>query len=62
MACSMARSARFSPEARPVPISARPCSPMMVFTSAKSTLMYPWYWMRSRDALHRVEQHLVGLA
>ena len=49
------------PAARPVPISARPCSAMMVRTSAKSTLTRPWHGDEVGDALHGVEQHLVGL-
>ena len=47
MAASAARRARFSPDARPVPIMAVPLMPMTVCTSAKSTFMTPWLTIRS---------------
>ena len=40
-ACSAAMRARSTPDAVAVPIMALPCSLMMVFTSLKSTLMWP---------------------
>ena len=40
-ACSAAMRARSTPDAVAVPIMALPCSPMMVLTSLKSTLMWP---------------------
>ena len=47
IAASAAASARFSPEASPVPIIALPISRMTVRTSAKSRLMRPSLTMRS---------------
>ena len=41
MASSAARTARFSPRAEPIPMSAEPASVMMLFTSAKSKLIKP---------------------
>ena len=47
MAASAARSARFSPEASPVPIIALPISRITVRTSAKSRLIRPCFTIRS---------------
>ena len=47
MAACIASTARRSPEERPVPMSAMPCSAMMVRTSAKSTFTRPCTVMRS---------------
>ena len=47
MARSAACLARFSPVARPMPMTAEPASDMMVRTSAKSTLIRPGVVMRS---------------
>ena len=56
IAARAASTARSSPRAVPVPISATPISFMIVRTSAKSRLMSPWIVMRSeipRTALKR---------
>ena len=61
IAISAAATARSSPRAEPIPISAEPASDITDFTSAKSRLIRPGRGDQSvmpRDAL---EQHLVGL-
>ena len=47
MAAVAASWARFSPLARPIPISAVPASCIMLFTSAKSALTIPWVVIKS---------------
>ena len=47
IAASAAASARFSPDASPVPIIALPISRMIARTSAKSRLMSPSFTIRS---------------
>ena len=47
MACRAASTARFSPDARPMPISADPASFMIARTSAKSRLIRPGMVMMS---------------
>ncbi|MNN51840.1 hypothetical protein D3C81_1665010 [compost metagenome] len=47
MALRAASAARFSPVARPIPISAEPRSVIIVFTSAKSRLIRPGTAIRS---------------
>ena len=58
MACWDAKTARSSPLAVPVPITASPMFFMTVSTSAKSRLINPWTLMRSEmplDAWCRIE-------
>ena len=47
MAACAASTARWSPSAKPMPISAEPASLMIAFTSAKSTLIRPGMVMMS---------------
>ena len=62
MAISAALSARPSPRAAPMPMSAVPAPDMIPFTSAKSTLMRPGVVIRSVMPCTPLSKHLVGTA
>ena len=54
-----ASMARFSPRARPMPISAEPASFMIARTSAKSRLIRPGHGDHVADALDALAQDVV---
>ena len=60
MARSAACFARFSPVARPMPMTAEPASDMMVRTSAKSTLIKPGSRDQIGDAGDTAHQDVIG--
>ena len=59
MACWAASTARFSPVARPMPISADPASFMIARTSAKSWLIKPGHRDDVADPLDALAQHVI---
>ena len=60
MAARAALAARPSPMAEPMPMMAVPALVMIIFTSAKSVLIRPGTVIRLGDALHALQQDLVG--
>ena len=60
IAISAAATARSSPRAEPMPISAEPASDITDLTSAKSRLIRPGRGDQVGDALDTGQQHLVG--
>ena len=61
MAASAASTARLSPRALPMPMSALPAPLMTLFTSAKSRLIRPGVVIRSVMPWTPLREHLVGL-